>query len=139
VESLALSGGFLSVAGLIELLIAAAVLSAGAGGTPHVLLLLGWLILASLLASRYFVQRRSWTDARLAISHDVIEKMVGHRTRLAQQRPADWHEGEDSSLAQYLELSRGWTDGGPEFRPVRAGWPSACSVSSPRSSPGRAA
>lgn len=105
VESLALSGGFLSLAGLIQLLIAAAVLAAGAGGTPHVLLLLGWLVLASLLARRYFVQRRSWTDARLAISHDVIEKMVGHRTRLAQQRPADWHEGEDSSLAQYLELS----------------------------------
>ncbi len=105
VESLALSGGFLSVAGLIELLIAAAVLSAGAGGTLHVILLLGWLVLASLLARRYFVQRRSWTDARLAISHDVIEKMVGHRTRLAQQRPADWHEGEDSSLAHYLGLS----------------------------------
>ncbi len=72
---------------------------------PHVLLLLGWLVLASLLARRYFVQRRSWTDARLAISHDVIEKMVGHRTRLAQQRPTDWHEGEDSALAHYLELS----------------------------------
>jgi ATP-binding cassette subfamily B protein len=106
VESLALSGGLLAVAGLIELILATAVLAAGAGGVLHILLLLAWLVLAGLLASRFLRLRRLWTRARLAISHDLIEKMVGHRTRLAQQAPEQWHEGEDPALARYLELSR---------------------------------
>ena len=32
--------------------------------------------------------------------------MVGHRTRLAQEAPAHWHDGEDQALARYLELAR---------------------------------
>lgn len=122
VESVALSGGFLTVAGLIELLIASAVLVAGAGGAPHVLLLAIWVVLASLLAGRYFLQRRSWTDARLAISHELIEKMVGHRTRLAQLRPHQWHEGEDSALAHYLELSAGMDRTAAAIVALPRGW-----------------
>ena len=104
-EALALGGGLLGVAGLIELLIATAVLWAGAGGVPHVLLLAAWLILAAWLARRYFLQRRLWTDARLAQSHEIIEKLSGHRTRIVQERPEQRHEGEDSALARYLDLS----------------------------------
>ncbi len=32
--------------------------------------------------------------------------MVGHRTRLAQERPSDWHEDEDQSVESYLGLSQ---------------------------------
>ena len=49
VESLALSGGFLGLVAGIELIMAAVVLGNGAGGTLHVLLLLGWVALAGLL------------------------------------------------------------------------------------------
>lgn len=122
VESLALSGGFLAVAGLIELVLAAAVLWAGAGGVLHALLLLVWLLLVSLMAGRYFVQRRRWTDVRLDITHETIEKMVGHRTRLAQQRPDQWYEGEDSALARYLELSARMDRTGAAILVLPRGW-----------------
>ena len=43
------------------------------------------------------------------MTHDVIEQMVGHRTRLAQQQPARWHQAEDQFLGSYTEFSRAWT------------------------------
>jgi ATP-binding cassette subfamily B protein len=62
--------------------------------------------LSSLLAWRYVRQRRHWTAARLDLTHDLVECMLGHRTRLAQEAPAHWHDGEDQALARYVELSR---------------------------------
>jgi ATP-binding cassette subfamily B protein len=40
------------------------------------------------------------------MTHALIERMVGHRTRLAQESPSSWHSGEDQELAAYLALSR---------------------------------
>jgi ATP-binding cassette subfamily B protein len=42
---------------------------------------------------------------RLDMTNELVEAMVGHRTRLAQQAPAQWHEGEDRALASYLAQS----------------------------------
>jgi len=93
------------VAGL-ELGLAAVVLSAGAMGGRQALLLLGWVGLTGLIGWRYVQRRRYWTAARLDLTHDLVERMVGHRTRLAQEAPAHWHDGEDQALARYLELAR---------------------------------
>jgi ATP-binding cassette, subfamily B, bacterial len=106
VESLALGGGFLALFAGIELVMAAAVLSRGARGTLHVLLLLGWVALALLFNWRYFRYRQRWTEARLGLTHDLVERMVGHRTRLAQEARERWHEGEDQVLERYFVLSR---------------------------------
>jgi ATP-binding cassette, subfamily B, bacterial len=35
----------------------------------------------------------------------LVEGLVGHRTRLAQEGRERWHEGEDQALARYLERS----------------------------------
>jgi ATP-binding cassette, subfamily B, bacterial len=40
------------------------------------------------------------------MTHDLVERMVGHRTRLAQQAPERWHQGEDQALDRYLNLSK---------------------------------
>ena len=61
------------------------------------------MIVAVLLGRRFFLQRRRWTRDRLQISQDLVEKMIGHRTRLAQQQPKHWHDGEDQALAGYLD------------------------------------
>ena len=106
VEALALSGGFLGSVAIIELLAASLVLAAGAGGLVHSLLLLAWLAFTGILARRYFTRNRAWTDERLAMTHDLVESMVGHRTRLAQLPSEQWHTGEDEALAQYLDSSR---------------------------------
>ena len=40
------------------------------------------------------------------MTHDLVESMAGHRTRVAQL-PADrWHEGEDEALEKYLRSSK---------------------------------
>jgi ATP-binding cassette subfamily B protein len=106
VESLALSGGFLALMAGIELIMAAVVLGKGAGGTLHVLLFLGWVALAGLLSWRFFRYRQRWTAERLGLTHDLVERMIGHRTRLAQEPRERWHEGEDQALERYCAVSR---------------------------------
>ena len=110
VESLALGGGFLALVAGVELIMAAVVLSKGAGGTLHVLLFLGWVALALLLTWWTFSYRQRWTEARLGLTQDLVERMVGHRTRLAQEPREHWHDGEDQALERYFALSRE-TDG----------------------------
>ena len=110
VESLALSGGFLALVAGVELIMAAVVLGQGAGGTLHVFLFLGWVALALLLSWWSFSYRQRWTEARLGLTHDLVERMVGHRTRLAQEPREHWHDGEDQALERYFALSRE-TDG----------------------------
>jgi len=106
VEALALSGGVLGLVAGLELAMAAAVLGAGPGGGRQALLLLGWLVLTGLFGWCYVRQRQPWTMARLDLTHDLVERMVGHRTRLAQEAPAHWHDSEDQVVARYLELAR---------------------------------
>src|SRR5579862_3894434 len=103
VEALALSGGFLALVALIEIAASIFVLAAGADGWLQSGLLVVWLGVAALLAWHYFERNRAWTDVRLDMTHDLVENMAGHRTRLAQLPSERWHDGEDEALAKYLE------------------------------------
>ncbi len=38
---------------------------------------------------------------RVRLTTEMVERMLGHRTRLVQQTPKSWHEGEDASLEAY--------------------------------------
>ena len=105
-EALALSGGFLALVSGIELLLAGVILSLGAGGIWHALLLIAWVALTTALGLRYFQQQRRWTASRLAMTHDLVESMVGHRTRLAQEPREQWHRSEDQQLDRYQEISQ---------------------------------
>jgi ATP-binding cassette subfamily B protein len=105
VESLALSVGFQGLTAGIELLAAEFVLSRGIGAVTEMLLLPICVGLTLLGARHYLHQRRMWTRDRLAITSNLTERMVGHRTRLAQEAPEHWHEGEDESLSRYLDFS----------------------------------
>jgi ABC-type multidrug transport system fused ATPase/permease subunit len=106
VESLALSVGFQGLTGAIELIAAAFVLSRGVGRGLELTLLPVWFALTLLMGVRYFRQRQRWTEARLSMTNDLTERMVGHRTRLAQEARQNWHDGEDEELERYLEMSR---------------------------------
>ena len=105
VEDLAIGGGLLGVLAAVEVTMAVIVLAAGPG--PLLAgLLVGWLGLTLGAAHRYVQRRRAWATARMVITHDLIEKMVGHRTRLAQQAPERWHEVEEERLGGYAALAR---------------------------------
>ncbi len=105
-ETLALSGGHLGLMAAVELVLALPILALGAGGGWMVALLVAWTALAGWLGWRYYGRRRDWTARRLAVTHDLVESLVGHRTRLAQLPPERWHEEEDRVVASYLEVSR---------------------------------
>jgi ATP-binding cassette subfamily B protein len=106
VESLALSGGFLGLVAIVELAISIFVLAAGAGGALQSALLVAWLAITAAMSARYYRRNRTWTDVRLSMTHDLVESMIGHRTRLAQLPPDRWHSGEDQALERYLKASK---------------------------------
>lgn len=104
-EQFALEGGVLSLMHTLDLLLTLPLLILGAGGWPHALALILWSGLLLVVGWQYFRQRNQWTAHRLHLTHDLIERMVGHRTRLAQERPGRWHTGEDQLLERYLKQS----------------------------------
>jgi ATP-binding cassette subfamily B protein len=106
IESLALTGGFLGLTSSIELVLASFVLGAGAGSWLHVALLLSTVVATCWLGLSYYRRRRRWTEQRLGMTNDLVERMIGHRTRLAQEARGHWNDGEDQALERYLGLSR---------------------------------
>jgi ATP-binding cassette subfamily B protein len=106
VEAMALSGGFSALISVIELLAALFVLSWGSAGSLLCLVLGAWTLLMSYFGYDLYVRRKAWTAARLHMTHDLIERMIGHRTRMAQESHAHWHDGEDEELEHYLQLSK---------------------------------
>jgi ABC-type multidrug transport system fused ATPase/permease subunit len=106
VELLALGGGLLAILSLFDLVIAAAILRQGAGGWLQVSALALWTLLALVLTWRHYAAQRRWSIQRVDITHDLLERMIGHRTRLAQLPLEQWHDGEDRRLSDYSETSR---------------------------------
>jgi ATP-binding cassette subfamily B protein len=106
VEMLALSGGFAAITAIVQLILATVVLAHGASGWLHVTLLWLWLAVALFSGWRYFLRNRDWRLAHQRMINALVERMVGHRTRLAQQPARDWHREEDQTLAGYARLSQ---------------------------------
>ena len=104
-ESLAMNGGFSVIITSIELIFSVVILSIGAGGRLPVGALIFWLILTVSLCWRYYRQLRLWTAMRLDMTHDLIESMIGHRTRLAQESEQKRQSQEDQTLFDYLTFS----------------------------------
>jgi len=107
VEKMGLAGGLTAALAGIELLVSSAVLALGAGGIGHAALLVAWTVLGAALAARYLRRRQAWTERRLGLTYDLVERLAGHRTRLAQEDPAHHHDEEDRALDEYLRDSRG--------------------------------
>ncbi len=103
--SLTLSTVLAGIVSVVELVFAVWVLSMGAGGWLHASLLAFWVAVTAVCAWRLHAAARTWTGIRLHMTHELVERMMGHRTRLAQEEPGRWHEGEDESLDRYLGVS----------------------------------
>ena len=122
-ESLALGGGLLGLVSVIELL-AAALVGGFAGGSIVIpALLVGWFVLTAALLQQGLTRCSHWAETRLAMTDDIVERMVGHRTRLAQEPPDNWHDHEDRRVATYHAASRRWDVLTPWFAAVvPRGW-----------------
>ena len=104
-DALGTTGAILVLMAVVELVPAPWALAAGAGGAGHALLLALWLVPVAAVLWRQLRLRARWTERRLALTHDLVESMVGHRTRLAQQPRDRWHEAEDRAVDEYLAAS----------------------------------
>jgi ATP-binding cassette subfamily B protein len=100
VETLALSGGIAGLLATIELVVSGFILGRLA------ILLAVWSAITVFLGWRFLRRFQLWTATRLDLTQDLVESMVGHRTRLAQLPRREWHESEDRSLADYFAISR---------------------------------
>ncbi len=106
VEDQAVSGALGALVAAVELAAAAVVLSRGVAAPAAVAALLVWTGLA-LFAMRALAQRRrSWAVSRLAVSLDLVEKLLGQRTRIVQQPPDQWATGESESVEAARRASR---------------------------------
>jgi ATP-binding cassette subfamily B protein len=103
-ESLALTGGSLALIATVELIVAAA--AAAAVSSLLLVLLSAWMVLTAILLAAYWRRCSSWAAARLSMTDDLVERMIGHRTRLAQEAPEGWHSREDRALDAYQNMSR---------------------------------
>jgi ATP-binding cassette, subfamily B, bacterial len=104
-EQLGLGGALAGLMSGVQLAAAGGLLAwSRAWGLTGLLVICLGLFFAGLLA--LLRRRRRSTSARLALTHGLVERMVGHRTRLAQEPRARWHVGEDDPLAAYLLAER---------------------------------
>lgn len=106
VEQLALGGALLAILSLLDLVLAGVILVLGAGGWLQACVLAGWIGVAFFLARRHYKVQRQWSAARIEITGDLLERMLGHRTRLAQLPLERWHDGEDRRLSSYADTSK---------------------------------
>ena len=122
-ESLALNGGLGVLVAILELGFAAWILWLGAGAAYHLPLLAVWVGLTAGGVWSYHGRMRAWTFVRLDMTHDLIERMVGHRTRLAQERPSRRAAQEDQAMNSYLDRSRAMDQASmPVMAILPAGW-----------------
>jgi ATP-binding cassette subfamily B protein len=105
-ESLALGGGLMAAAGAFELIAGAVVVALGVAAGAQLVLLAVWISIAALLAAGVQRVLARWSAGRIALTHDLVERMVGQRTLVAQQAPALRHREEDAALADYGRTGR---------------------------------
>jgi ATP-binding cassette subfamily B protein len=105
-ETLSINGGFVGLLAVVEFVMAAFVLSLGLGNGILLLALFLWLVVTVLLGWTYYKRCRTWSAKRLLMTHHLVERMIGHRTRRLQQPPSLWHEEEDQELSKYIHASK---------------------------------
>ncbi len=104
-EAMGMSAAFMAVTSSLELLLAVVVLMLGPGGLLHGMLLVLWTGVILLLGWIYYLRMRDWLIHSRVMTCDLVERIVGHRTRLAQEQPEQLHEIEDQLLSRYSILS----------------------------------
>ncbi|MDY7230800.1 ABC transporter ATP-binding protein [Hyalangium rubrum] len=109
-EQMSLAGSFASVLAVIDLVMAASVMAAGPAGGYGLVALGGFCCGMAVLVARQALLFRRWTEARVGMTHALIERMLGYRTRLAQEQPERWHDEEDQELAHYAKASEQWDE-----------------------------
>ncbi|MGB0385173.1 MAG: ATP-binding cassette domain-containing protein [Ardenticatenaceae bacterium] len=70
------------------------------------LCLVGWLLITGVVSWRFFHHERRWKAHYSEMTNNLVERMMGHQTRLVQEPRSEWHQSEDQALAHYESLSK---------------------------------
>lgn len=100
-EQLALTGGLQSLLSGVELISAFVVLGPIAGQWLLALLLAAIVAASVAQAAGLFKQRMRWTKERLALTAQLVERLVGHRTTVAQEPEQDGLRAADRAIDRY--------------------------------------
>jgi ATP-binding cassette, subfamily B, bacterial len=101
IERAGLEGTLAAFVAGFQLIGAGGALALGAGGPLHASLLLGYCFIIGVLMWRTVQRQKLWTAARFGLSGRFVEQVQGHRTRLTQGLPRDFHTFEDAALGNY--------------------------------------
>lgn len=71
-----------------------------------IIVLLAFVIATGLLVRRMVSTYASSYRRRLELTDDLVDKILGHRTRAVQQSPRERHGSEDLDLNEYTRVSR---------------------------------
>lgn len=69
-------------------------------------LLLGIFLLQMAAATGYWRDSGIWQNSLRHITNRMVENMVGYRTRIAQQPPANWYDEEYQDAENYYRFSK---------------------------------
>lgn len=108
IESLALSAGLIGLIGIVEVVGAVAIISVGAGGLLQASLFVMWMLIAVSVALAHWMNCTKWVRSRLDMTDMLVENMIGHETRLAQENQGgeQRHSREDVLSEGYIKVSR---------------------------------
>ena len=104
-ESMALDGGFEVILFFIKLLASLYLLSF-ACGLKISLFLFTWIACFLVCCLIYYKYTNNWINHFRAMTNNMIERMVGYRTRIVQENLKHWHDEEDEELERYHSLSK---------------------------------
>lgn len=103
-EATTVTNLFLLLTAFIQGVSAVAIFSA-AGSWPLAMLLIVWVLLLAIASAVSMSGERQWYSDYRQLTRYLVEVMVGHRTRLAQQPIAQWATEEDQLMDHYLRRS----------------------------------
>lgn len=106
IEMLAISGGLKVFLSITQLIGAGFVLAQSPFGQLSITLMLVWLSMIFFAGWITYRQQLSWLGNYRDMNNSLVEKMLGHRTRLAQENPNLRHIDEDAQVERYLEESK---------------------------------
>lgn len=105
-QQLALAGGLQSLLSVVEIVSAFVILGPIAGQWLLALLLLLVVTVVLAQATGYFRSCSRWTAERISLTGQLVERLVGHRTTLAQEPETHGHRAADTAIDRYVHQSR---------------------------------
>lgn len=105
-QSVALSGTFAALTAVIEIVLAGGVIALGAAGRFGVILFASWVALAAVLFARRARRQTRWTERRLQMTNELVEAIVGYRTRKVQGISETMSVDGSGLLAEYHARAR---------------------------------